>query len=176
MICSSENKINLEICKPDLEKDRIVELIKRLSDESDNLPFTSEDFAIGEENFNSYIKMLNESDNSIFFVAKVSGELVGFGYLEGGRRARTFHCTNLGMGVLKEYNNLGIGTKILTSLVEYASGTECIAKIDLQVKKENKSAINIYKKSGFEVEGVSRRALFIDGEFYDYLNMGKLID
>ena len=77
---------------------------------------------------------------------------------------------------MKKYNNIGIGSVLTKSLVEYAHQGEYIAKIDLQVRSDNKSAVLVYKKCGFTVEGKSSRALFIDGEFYDYINMGMIID
>ena len=60
--------------------------------------------------------------------------------------------------------------------MEYAKNGEFIAKIDLQVRTDNRSAIKVYKKCGFLLEGKNARALFIDGEFYDYINMGLIID
>ncbi len=101
---------------------------------------------------------------------------MGFGYLEGGKRERTYHSTNLGLGVLEDFSNQGIGSKILKSMLQYAQESESIAKIDLQVRRDNAAAIKLYKKYGFEAEGVNKRALFIEGRFYDYINMGMLID
>lgn len=172
-----KNGISMQIKKPCKDEyESISDLIKLLSDESDNFPFSSEDFNISSDNMGKYIEYLNSRPNSIFYVAEVENKIVGIAYLEGGKRERTFHCTNLGLGVLNKYNNLGIGSMLTSSLIEYAKNGEHIAKIDLQVRSDNKKAIEIYKKSGFVLEGKSRRALFIDGEFYDYINMGLIID
>lgn len=176
MTYKCKNNIKVEIRTPKSRYYQILKMIEKLSDESDNLPFTSEDFGVKSENLKTYIEQMNNEPHSIFLVVEHDGEPIGFGYLEGGRRERTYHCVNLGMGVLEAYSNQGIGRAILIELIRYAMESDCIAKIDLQVRKDNRRAINIYKGSGFEVEGINRRALFINGEFYDYLNMGKIIE
>ncbi len=175
MICNCNNR-RIEITRPSNNYDKILQMIAQQSDESDMLPFSSEDFGVQEENLRRYIENLNQADNSIFLVAYDENHPVGFAYLEGGRRARTHHCTNLGIGVLESHQRIGLGQALMEQLIAYAQSTETIAKIDLQVRKDNEKAIALYKKLGFLVEGVNRRALFIDGEFYDYLMMGKLID
>ena len=59
--------------------------------------------------------------------------------------------------------------------IDYAYKSDVIGKINVQVIKENIRAISFYKKNGFEVEGVEKRSLFIDGIFYDAINMGLII-
>lgn len=171
-----KNGKEISIRRPVDENEEIFSLIKILSDESDNFPFTSEDFGLDSRNIGAFADYLNSRENSVFYIAEADSRIVGLGYLEGGKRARTAHCVNLGIGVLDEFSNKGIGTAILKELIRFASEGEYIAKIDLQVKSDNIKAIALYKKCGFVPEGKTSRALFIDGEFYDYLNMGLIID
>lgn len=171
-----KNNIEIEISKPTSGFYGILKMIEQLSDESDNLPFTSEDLGVRSEGLMNYIEQLNTADNSIFLTAFHEWHPVGFAYLEGGKRQRTHHCANLGIGVLQKYSNLGIGKLLIDELLAYARGSESIAKIELQVRKDNQAAIRLYKKSGFEVEGISKRALFINDRFYDYIHMGQIID
>ena len=166
----------LIVRKPLDENEDIFNLIKKLSDESDNFPFTSEDFGLDSKNTGDFANYLNMRENSVFYVAQLEGKIIGLAYLEGGKRARTAHCVNLGIGILSEFNNMGIGTILTKELIRFASEGEYIAKIDLQVKSDNIKAIALYKKCGFVPEGKISRALFIDGEFYDYLSMGLIID
>ncbi|MDO4711901.1 MAG: GNAT family protein [Peptostreptococcaceae bacterium] len=171
-----KNSIRIEISTPTSGFYGILKMIEKLSDESDDLPFTSEDIGVRAEHLKHYIERLNAMDNSIFLIAKHGDSPIGFGYLEGGKRQRTHHCANLGLGVLHEYSNIGIGQAVVEQLLSYARSSDSIAKIDLQVLKDNQKAIRLYKKSGFEVEGISRRALFIKDRFYDYIHMGQIID
>lgn len=49
-------------------------------------------------------------------------------------------------------------------------------KINLRVRTDNAAGIKLYKKLGFLEEGKLKRDFCIDGEFYDSLLMGLLID
>lgn len=154
----------------------ILNLILEMSEESDNFPFTSEDYSMSAENQRSFINYMHYMKNSIFYAAFSDEVPVGIIYLEGGKRKRTFHVCNLGMGIKKTYWNKKIGTRLLEHALDFAFSSESIAKIDLQVRTDNVHAIKLYKKYGFEIEGKIKRALFIDDRFYDYLSMGRLID
>lgn len=171
-----KNGKEISIRRPCDEHEEIFSLMTTLADESDNFPFTSEDFGLDSRNVGAFADYLNGRENSVFYIAEADSRIVALGYLEGGKRARTAHCVNLGMGVLEEFSNEGIGTALLKELIRFAAEGEYIAKIDLQVKSDNTRAIALYKKCGFVPEGKTSRALFIDGEFYDYLNMGLIID
>ncbi|MGL5439644.1 MAG: GNAT family N-acetyltransferase [Filifactoraceae bacterium] len=151
-------------------------IIIELSDESDNFPFNSKDVDINDKVIKNYINYLISSINSTLCLCYNNNEIIGIGFLEGGKKERTFHLANLSIGVLKKYNDIGIGSKIVASLIEYAYECEYIGKIDIMVRIDNNSAISIYKKNGFTVEGKCRRGLFINNEFFDILYMGLIID
>lgn len=155
---------------------KILNLVLTMADESDNFPFTSEDFGMSPENQRSFILYMQNMKNSVYYGAFIAEEPIGLIYLEGGRRNKTFHLCSLGMGVSKAYWGRGIGKALLKKALNFACDSEYIAKIDLQVRTDNTSAIHLYRSFGFETEGRSRRAIFSGGEFYDYLSMGKIID
>jgi len=159
------------------EKDysKLTELIEKLADESNFYPFTSYDYNVSDESQRLFIQRLNNEKNSYISGAYFKGEMVGIVYLYGGNRIRNYHSTTLGIGVLKLYENLGIGKKLIQDAIDYAYKSDVIGKINVQVIKENTRAISFYKKNGFEVEGLEKRSLFIDGLFYDALNMGLII-
>ena len=176
MTVQSGNNTQIHIEKATSNYYKILKLIEAIADESNSLPFTSSDMYIKAEGLKNYIELLNAMDNSIYLLALDGEKPVAFGYLEGGRRERTHHICNLGLGVLEAYQNQGIGRAIIGQLLAYAENSESIAKIDLQVRRDKLGAIKLYKELGFEVEGINKKALFVDGQFYDYINMGKTID
>lgn len=168
--------MELNIYKPSNRFDEIAEVLKDIADESSQFSFTSDDLDISNDFVKSFSSALNNIENSIFVIGEYEGKIVGFAYLEGGKRQRTFHCANLGIGILKNYRGKKFGDSLLKFLIDYAKSTDYIAKINLQVIKENSSAIKLYKNNGFIVEGISKRELFFEDKFYDYVNMGLLID
>lgn len=168
---------NLEIREIEInDASAVSNIIKILSDETENFPFSSEDYGVDIKRQKLFIDHLSKKENCILLGAFDKTSLCGLIYLEGGTKDRTYHCCNLGMGVLKKYWAQSIGTMLIKRTLDYAYNTECIAKIDIQVNSCNERAIGLYKKFGFQVEGKNKRALFINGEFYDYLLMGKIID
>jgi RimJ/RimL family protein N-acetyltransferase len=48
-------------------------------------------------------------------------------------------------------------------------------RLELTVMTHNERAIRLYKKMGFEVEGVKKHSLFVNGEYVDEYYMAKLI-
>jgi len=50
-----------------------------------------------------------------------------------------------------------------------------IHRLELTVVAQNESAISLYKKLGFEIEGTKRDSLLIDGIFVNEYYMSKLL-
>lgn len=48
-------------------------------------------------------------------------------------------------------------------------------KISLSVREENPRAIALYKKCGFEIEGVLKNETYIDEEFFNIVCMGMIL-
>lgn len=71
---------------------------------------------------------------------------------------------------------MGIGTLLLQSLIDWAKSTDKIEKINLKVHSVNEIAIGLYRKMGFDVEGVQKKDLKYGPEKYvDTILMGKMI-
>lgn len=87
---------------------------------------------------------------------------------------RQNHRGALGMGLLPEYRGKGLGSKLLAAVLAQAQkfGLE---KVELHVYTSNSAAIALYKKFGFEQEGLIRRYRKLDGEYFDCLVMGKFL-
>jgi len=62
-------------------------------------------------------------------------------------------CQIMNIAVKKSMQNKKIATKLLSAVLEYAEA-ENISKIILEVRRSNAKAIALYKKFGFEIDGV----------------------
>jgi RimJ/RimL family protein N-acetyltransferase len=51
-----------------------------------------------------------------------------------------------------------------------------LTRIELQVRQDNPSAIALYKKFGFEVEGLQRNGMWLDGRYEQLYAMALLRD
>lgn len=111
--------------------------------------------------------------NLTVFGAEDSGLLAGYTLVIRETARKKKHCASIVIGVHEEYRGTGVGKQLLQAVMAWANHQE-IKRIELTVVSENKAALTLYKKVGFEVEGVKRSSLFMDGEYYDEYYMGKL--
>lgn len=75
------------------------------------------------------------------------------------------HCGQLGMGLLPQARGKGLGGRLAAAAIERA-WEEGLERIELEVFASNERGLRLYRKLGFAVEGVKRRARKLDG-FYD---------
>lgn len=89
----------------------------------------------------------------IMIAAFIDGKLVaniGFSRLAPFERAR--HRAEFGISIMKEYWSFGLGSVLLSELIESAriAGYE---QLELEVVAENECGLALYKKFGFETYG-----------------------
>lgn len=83
-------------------------------------------------------------------------------------------CT-LGIFIGEQKNrNKGYGTEALKLLLKYAFDFQNMHSVDLQVFSFNENAIKCYEKIGFKKCGIRHEAYFLEGKYYDELNMEML--
>ena len=75
---------------------------------------------------------------------------------------------------VKEFRGQGVGEALLTAVTDAALAFG-FSRLELEVFGNNSAAIGLYEKHGFEVEGLKRKARFIDGEYYDIQVMARLV-
>jgi RimJ/RimL family protein N-acetyltransferase len=74
-----------------------------------------------------------------------------------------------------EYRNRGIGTEVTHLMLNYAFFKLNLQRIDLGVYANHETAVKMYEKIGFQIEGRFRRHVFYQGTYIDLLWMGLLI-
>lgn len=92
------------------------------------------------------------------------------------RRSTDFnalHTGTLGMGLLADYRERGIGRLLIEATIA-AAWSIGLTRIELCVNASNRRAAHLYEKVGFEIEGVLRNAIILDGDYQDVLIMSIL--
>jgi putative acetyltransferase len=108
-------------------------------------------------------------------VAEVDGDVVGsIGLFTQHDRPRRAHVGEIGMGVRDDWQGKGIGTALMAAVVDMADNWLQIKRLELTVYVDNPPAIALYKKFGFEHEGVLRMYAFRDGQYVDAYAMGRI--
>lgn len=120
------------------------------------------------------INQLINSDNSIIFVAEDENELVGYLGAYGRNQNRIKHTVTIGIAILQSHVGKGIGTMLFQELESWAKNHN-IRRLELTVMENNPSGQALYKKMGFEVEGLKKDSLYINGEYIDDIYMSKLL-
>lgn len=111
----------------------------------------------------------------IFLVAEYKNQIVGVITLSGSNKRRIMHKGELGITVRKRFWGKGIGSSLMEECLKLAK-QRGFKKIQLEVMSNNDRAMALYKKFGFEVEGVKKKAVFIDNEYIDLVMMGRWLE
>ncbi len=114
------------------------------------------------------------SKNGPAYYALSGDKVVGWCDVFPEGNPRKNHRGGLGMGILPEFRGQGIGSQLLQKVIEHAKSFG-LEKIELNVYSSNVSAIGLYKKFGFEQEGLIKKYRKLDGQYFDCLSMGKFL-
>jgi RimJ/RimL family protein N-acetyltransferase len=73
--------------------------------------------------------------------------------------------------LIKEARGQGYGTDTIKTVVKYAFEELRLNCIYAQINEYNIASLNLFRKCGFEKEGVLRRRIFKNGRFHDVVSM-----
>ncbi|MGK6312110.1 GNAT family N-acetyltransferase [Neorhizobium sp. DT-125] len=106
-------------------------------------------------------------------IAELEGRIIGdtfLGPLVGRRR----HAATLGMGVHDDFTGRGVGSALMTAVLDIADNWLNLRRVELTVFTDNDNAIRLYEKSGFVKEGHLKEFAFRDGAYVDAYSMARL--
>lgn len=146
----------------------LLELLKIIGSETDNLTFGSEGLPVSLEQEQDFLASLKNSTSSAIFIAKKDNRIIGSASFSGMTRERLRHRGDIGISVAKAEWGHGIGSMLLEEVIHFAKNTARTEIISLEVKSDNFRAIRLYRKFGFEKIGHFKGFLKIDGKYADY--------
>lgn len=116
-----------------------------------------------------------QTDNSTIIVASDRGVLVGYVAAYGGAYRRNRHSVDIVAGVLQSHAGQGLGRRLLEDLIGWAQG-HGVSRLQLTTMMHNEPALRLYTRMGFEVEGVRRNSLIVEGQPVDEVAMALILD
>ena len=109
-------------------------------------------------------------ERELWLVAEIDGRVVGGANFVRGKSTKSAHVGDLGMSILADYRNLGLGTAILEEGIEWARSVR-VSRLKLGVFATNERAIALYRKFGFVEEGRLVGEVILDGQPVDEVLM-----
>lgn len=149
---------------------RVIEFVHGFVYDEEYVPLVTGEFnpTIAEEEqlLSNYITR----SNSLFLVAEFEGKIVGNINVDGNQRQILRHTAVFGMGMLKEWQSVGLGTAILQAAIDWAKESE-LEVLLLQVYAENEAGLALYRKMGFIQNGRIPRFFKQNGRYHDEISM-----
>lgn len=136
--------------------------------------FAPDERNLAPASLSNLIKSINQSATSGFFIAEHEDEILGYLLLKAETLSRTSHRAQIAVGVHSKSRGKGVGTALFDYMIQWAINSQ-LHRLELTVIEHNEQAVHLYKKMGFEVEGVKRNSLLIDGQYVNELYMAKLL-
>lgn len=119
------------------------------------------------------LEMIEKQENATILLAEEKGELIGYLITIGGTAQRKKHTAYVVIGVLDQHKGKGIGTALFEQLDKWAI-VHGIVRLELTVVTQNEAGVSLYKKMGFEVEGIKRKSFLVKEQFLDEFYMAKI--
>ena len=162
-----------EISIKDVEN--FIDLLSKIYDESDftfyNPGEYSPSIASVSESLESYITTTSKA----IFVAESDEQLVGYAFVNTETFERTQHEAVIYLGVKKYYQKHGVGQALINA-IEAWSLNHKIRRIEATVVTENGRAVELFKGTGFQIEGELKDKLYINGHYYNEYVMAKILN
>ena len=143
--------------------------------ESTFLSFVEDEYPLSVKEEEDYIRSLEGNANNVMFLALDGNEIVGLSTITSTHKIKSRHEGELGIVVAKKYHGQGIGTKLIRMAIDWCKGNDVTTRIHLDVSADNLTAISIYLKLGFIMEGCLKNQTLIDGIYYDTYVMGLML-
>ncbi len=101
----------------------------------------------------------NASTNEAMIMCVVDGRVVGNCEISFFRGMKTRHRASIGIALISEFWNQGIGTKMFEEMIRLAKTREEVTQLELEFVEGNARARHLYEKMGFRIAGVHPNAI-----------------
>ncbi|MFJ5790906.1 GNAT family N-acetyltransferase [Lysinibacillus sp. NPDC093197] len=155
------------------EAEKIVSVMTN-AEASGFMLFSPQERVVNPEKFAKFIDATHSNEKSGVFVACVDERIVGYLIVQNEKPQRIAHRANIVIGVNSESRGQGVGNALFTHVMAWAQQVG-LHRLDLTVIASNEVAVHLYTKLGFEIEGVKRHSLCIDGQYVDEYYMSILL-
>ena len=123
------------------------------------------------------VDRVTTAENEAMLLCFVEGNLAGICSIAWKTGIKTRHRASVAIANLREYWNLGIGSKMFSELIRIAEQNENLLQLELEFIEGNARARALYEKFGFRIVGVRPDAIRLnDGTLLNEYCMVRKID
>lgn len=163
--------MNIRRCEIN-DADNMLKMLLELDKETEYMLFEVDE---RPNDINRVKAMINQSINgdNLLLIATEDDNIIGFLSAQRGILRKIKHTAYIVVGIREKFRGKGIGKKLFCDLDLWAKENN-ISRLELTVMCPNSMAKQLYEKSGFEVEGTKRNAIFMNGKYIDEYYMSKI--
>ncbi len=119
---------------------------------------------------------MNASETDAMLTCIVDGKIAGNCQIGWSKMIKLKHRANVAIAPIKEFWNLGIGTKMFEELIRIAEANPDIIQMELDFIEGNSRARALYEKMGFRITGVKPDAIRLkDGTLLNEYSMVRKV-
>ena len=107
----------------------------------------------------AFFERFNDSPTDVMLLCLVDGVVAGNCQITFNSAIKTRHRASVAIGLMSEYWNLGIGTKMLEVMIRLAEERADVTQMELEFVEGNDRARHLYEKMGFRITGVRPNAI-----------------
>lgn len=145
------------------------------SSETENMLRYCDEITMTEAEEGRYLNDIESSPNAIMISAVIDGKIVAnAGLTPVSKLEKCKHRSEFGISIQKDYWGYGIGSHIMTGILESAHQAG-YKQIELEVVTDNERAVALYKKFGFQIFGTNERAFWCRNGKYQALHLMSCI-
>ena len=123
----------------------------------------------------AWIRRLREDPDAMMIACYVDGRVAGNCEIRFRREMKTAHRATVAIALLRDYWGQGIGTRMLTELIEVAQNRG-VKIVELEVLEGNRRAMSLYEKLGFRKLCEKPNAFKLkDGSYRSEIQMQKYL-
>ena len=125
-----------------------------------------------QESINHY-----ESENELFLAIWNDKEIIAEGSIHLKKLNHPWCAprAEFGLSMLEEYTGQGLGTRLLKELEKWAIQRK-VHRIQATVRHNNRRALGLYLKLGYQIEGIARETAFFDNQWQHEYYIAKIIN
>lgn len=152
---------------------QMLTFLKHIASDTDYLIRYPEECESSPEKEANLIHSIHQSEYDLHITAFAENKIVGNCQLAFQKRIKTKHRASVSIGILKEYQGLGLGKAMIEELISIAREHQ-ILQLELEYIEGNDRARNLYEKMGFFYTGERPDAIRLkDGTMLKEISMIK---